>query len=335
EAAADGAGADALQQRRHRRGVAQPRAVIDVVGPQGRADELLEEVGLLVGALGRAEARQGARAVRLLDRLEPAGDQVERLVPGRLAEGRHHLVVAHDAVPAVAADLAGERPLGVELGPADQRPGEALAVLGVVPAVAALDAQAALVAGAVAALGPEDVAVVDVVGQGAADAAVGADAVHGGRLGARPQRQGERLVGQRPGGAGGGALAAGDAGALAHRGVEVEGDLRGRGAAGPADDVVGLDLVAGPDAAVAEDARLVVHGDHRRAVIPGPPCPGNLPGCRQPVAPRQGLQLAVAGGALAGAGGGVLGQQQLGQDAAALLDARAGGLDDHALLAQA
>ena len=77
----DRARADALEQRRDARGVAQPGAVVDVVGAEAGADQLLEEVGLLVGALGRAEAgdarpgraRRGSRAA--------ARDQVERLVP--------------------------------------------------------------------------------------------------------------------------------------------------------------------------------------------------------------------------------------------------------------
>src|SRR5207248_7159292 len=98
---------------------------------------------------------------------------------------------------------------------------------GVVPAVAPLDAQPAVIHGAVAPLRPENVVVLDVVGDGAADAAVGADAIHGGGLVARHERQGDGLVGQRPGRADGGALAAGDARTATHRLVEVEGDARG------------------------------------------------------------------------------------------------------------
>ena len=48
--------ADAFQQRRHRRGVAEPRAVVDVVGAEAGAHQLLEQIGLFVRALGRAEA---------------------------------------------------------------------------------------------------------------------------------------------------------------------------------------------------------------------------------------------------------------------------------------
>ena len=49
--------ADAFHQRGDRGGMAQPRAVIDIVGAEAGAYELLEQIGLFVRALGRAEAR--------------------------------------------------------------------------------------------------------------------------------------------------------------------------------------------------------------------------------------------------------------------------------------
>ena len=61
--------ADAFDQPRHRRGVAESRAVIDVVGAEAGTDQLLEEIGLLVGALGRAEARQRLAAMLVADAL--------------------------------------------------------------------------------------------------------------------------------------------------------------------------------------------------------------------------------------------------------------------------
>ena len=48
---------------------------------------------------------------------------------------------------------------------------------------------------------------------------------------------------------------------FAHRVVEVEADARRVALAGAADDLVALDVVAGADAAVAEDAGLVIDGD--------------------------------------------------------------------------
>jgi len=69
------------------RGVAEPRAVVHVVGPESGADQPLEEVILLVRAFGRGEPpdRVGAVPVRGLPQL--AGGQRDRLVPGDRAEG--------------------------------------------------------------------------------------------------------------------------------------------------------------------------------------------------------------------------------------------------------
>src|SRR5262249_20166716 len=299
----DGARADALEQRGHAGRVAQPGAVVHVVGVEAGPDQLLEEVGLLVGALRRPEPGDRAGPALGVDLGQAAGDQVERLLPGRLPEVRQHLVVvdqparlaaaalapagapalavagaARDAagaelpalgplrqvvpVPAVAhvaADVGGQRALGVGLLAADQRQGQPLRRGGVIPAVTALDAQAALGAGLVAALGERDrpALPVHVVGQRAADAAVRADGVDLVELAARPDRYvPDRLVGQCAGRARRHALAAGDARGLPHRVVQVERDAGGVALAAAADDVVALDVVTGPHAAVAQDARV-------------------------------------------------------------------------------
>src|SRR6516164_5711719 len=147
----------------------------------------------------------------------------------------------------------------------------------VIPAVAALDAEPAVIARAVAAFGPEDVVVLDVVGQRTTDAAVRADAVHQLRLRARHERQRQRLVGQRSGRARRRAFAARNASAGGHRLVEVEGDAGTVAFAGAADDLVGLHVVAGTDAAVAKDARLMIDGDDGGGEVKGPPSGGRKP----------------------------------------------------------
>ena len=78
--------ADVLEQRRDRGGVAEPRAVVDVVRAEAGADQLLDQIRLLVRALGRAEARERAAAVAVADRAQARGGDVERLLPARLAE---------------------------------------------------------------------------------------------------------------------------------------------------------------------------------------------------------------------------------------------------------
>src|SRR5207237_820786 len=109
-----------------------------------------------------------------------------------------------------------------------------------------------------------------------------------------------RLVRQRSRGARRHTFTAGDAGALAHRLIEVEGDAGAVALAGTADDLVGLNIVAGTDAAIAENARLVIYSDDRGRQVPGTPRRGGSKAHalrpKQPIAPAECLQLAIPGG---------------------------------------
>ena len=158
--------ADAFQQRRHRGGVAEPRAVIDIVGAEAGAHQLLEQIGLFVRALGRAEAGERARPVAVADFLQAGGGAVERLFPGRFAEMRERI----GRIDQIVGGL-GDAVL------ADQRLHQPLRIADIVEAEAALDAQPVLVGRAVAAGDVEELVVLDLVGELAADAAIGADAV--------------------------------------------------------------------------------------------------------------------------------------------------------------
>ena len=180
---------------------------------------------------------------------ELAAGELQRFFPGGFAEHVHHAVRVHREVAALG-----------HAGAADQRLGQALRMVRVVEAVAALDAQAAVVGRAVAALDVEDLVVLDVVGQLAADAAVGAHRVH--LLVGHGERRLARRH-QRAGGAGLHALAAGHAGGRAHGVVHVEHDLGVVAAEGQADHVVDLLVAAGAQAARALDAGVQVDGDGR------------------------------------------------------------------------
>ena len=158
--------ADVLHQRRHRGGMAEPGAVIDVVVAEALADQLLEEIGLLVGAFGRAEAGDRLPAVSLCQRGEAAGGDVERLVPACLAEMRQRV------------GRIDVQPLGRRILAADQRPGQPVRVVDIVEAEAALDAKPALVRRAVDALDLFHPAVLDLQADLAADAAERADRFH-------------------------------------------------------------------------------------------------------------------------------------------------------------
>ena len=166
----------------------------------------------------------------------------------------------------------GRVDVGVVLGDAvlaDQGLGQPVGVVDIVEAEPALDAEPVVVGRAVLALDRDDAVVLDLVGQLAADAAIGADAVDlaVGSVGvdAVGVDQGRRH--QRAGRAGLDALAAGDAGAVAHRVVEIEDDLFVVAAGRHADHVVDLDLAAGAHAEIALDAGVELHRHRRMAAV--------------------------------------------------------------------
>ena len=246
--------ADVLHQRGDRGGVAQPRAVVDVVVAESLPDQLLEQIGLLVGALGAAEARHRLPAALVAQPPQPLGGRVQRLLPGRLAE---------DVAPVLRIDV---QPLGRRVVAAQQRLGEPVRMMDVVEAEPALHAQPPLIGRSVEAVDMGDFAVPDLEADLAADAAERADARHL-RLRAR------RIAGllgvhhrgrhQRAGRAGLHALAAGHAGALAHRVGEIEDRIGIMAAPAHPDHVVDLDLAARPHAQPALDAGVEIdaHGD--------------------------------------------------------------------------
>ena len=147
---------------------------------------------------------------------------------------------------------------------ADHRLRQALGIVHIVEAEPPLDAQPVLVGRTVPAGHIEQLVVLDVIGELAADPAIGAHGIDFAiRIGAADVvvvHQGRRH--QCAGRAGLHAFAAGHAGAGAHRIVEVEHDLFGVAAARHADHVVDLDLAAGAHAEIALDAGIEIdrHG---------------------------------------------------------------------------
>ena len=266
-----GGGADALHQRRHGRRVAKPGAMVHVVGAEARAHELLHEVGLLVGTLGRAVTRQGGAAVPVPYVPETRGRRVQCLLPGGLAEvavGIRRVDVRRGILGRVVA--------------AYERYRETVRVADVVEAEPALDAQAAVIGRPVAALHRDDGVVLDPVIDLTTHAAIGTHAGH--------RREGLALVhagvvhhrrgGQGAGGAGLHAFTAGHARALAHGVVEVEDDLGVAAAVGHADDVVHLHLAAGAHAQGAVDARVEGYPHGRMAAIGSGGVAGREPAAR-------------------------------------------------------
>ena len=223
--------------------------MVDVVRAKAGAHQLLEQIGLFVAALGRAEAGQRLRAVAVADRAQAAAGHRQRLVPRGLAKHGERVVGVQREVGALG-----------HIHPADQGPRQPLAVMHVVESVAPLDAKAPGVGRAIAPFDADDPFVLHVVGELAADAAIRADRIHLPVRGDGGPASGRR---ERTGRAGANAFAARDAAARAHRVAEIEHDPRLLAAMGEADHVVDLHFAAGTDAARALDAGVQVDGDRR------------------------------------------------------------------------
>src|SRR5205814_4052293 len=68
------------------RRVTEARAVVDVVGPESGAYELLKEIRLFVGPFRGAEAGKRPFPVRVARLAQPSRRDVERFLPANLAE---------------------------------------------------------------------------------------------------------------------------------------------------------------------------------------------------------------------------------------------------------
>ena len=179
-----GRGAEGRAQAVAGRRMADARAGIDIVVAEAGAHQLLHQEGFLVGAARRGDAADRAAAVCRLDALELGGDAADRLVPGHFA-------------PRIGDLLA------------DHRLEDALAVVGVAPGEAALDAGMAAIGLAVL-VGhhAHHFVAAHLRLEGAADAAIGAGRDHR-MLGLADLDH--RFLDQRRGRAGLHAGAAGDA----------------------------------------------------------------------------------------------------------------------------
>ena len=245
--------ADPLHQRRNRGGVAEPRAMVDIVGAEAGAHQLLEEIGLLVRAFGRAEAGEPLGSVAVADFLQSGSGAVERFVPGRFAEMRPRVRRVDPLVRNLRHAI-----------PADHRLQQTFRVVHVVEAETALHAEPILIGRTVAAGHVQQLVVLDMIGELAADAAIGAHAVHGAIRKAGAHIGGIHQTGRHQGAGRTGlhAFAASHAGRRPHRIVEVEHDLLGMAAPRHADHVVDLHLAAGADAQIALNAGIEIdrHG---------------------------------------------------------------------------
>src|SRR5882724_9497110 len=219
--------------------MAEPRAVVDVVGAHDHAREFLDHVAVFVRRLGRGESAEAATVAR-----EAVGGGVQRLVP------------------------RDRKPLAVTL---DQRRGDAIARVDEAGAEAALDAegaQAREIPRHVVRHHREPAVPPDLERDAAADAAVRAGRLDFARDGSRGL-----LRPQCARGAGGDALAAGGAYGGRHEAVARDPHPHVVATADQRDGADQLDVIAGRGAATAEYAGLAIEHEealgcvHRKAMM--------------------------------------------------------------------
>ena len=131
----------------------KPGTVVDVVGSEHGAHELLKEVGLFIAALRRAETRKCTATGLFAYIEEPCRDQIQCFIPRGFTKSGHDLTridKTSGLAPAAvrAADFGRKRVLGVV--DSNQGRGEPFGVHRVVEAVAPLYAESSATAGALA-----------------------------------------------------------------------------------------------------------------------------------------------------------------------------------------
>src|SRR5437764_1700406 len=235
--------------------------MIDVVGAEAGAHQLLEQIRFLVRTLGRAETGERLGALLVADLDQALSCDVERLLPGSFAEVRERI----GRIDLIVGILLSVRQ-------PHQRLGQAMRMMDVVETEAALDAEAVVIGRAVAAFGIDHLFVLDLIGDLTADAAERAKRID---LPVGIRDAGLFLIQhyrghQRAGRAGLHAFAAGDAGRFTHRIVEVENDLVTVIAIGHPDHVIDLDLSARALAQPALNAGIEVDAHRRMAGVTGP-----------------------------------------------------------------
>ena len=217
--------------------MAQPRAVVDIVGAETLANEFLEEIGFLIGALGRTETAECGAAIAVEDFGQAGSCPFHRFFPGRFAKDFVHLSERISRVGDLGCIVA-----------ADHRLGEPFRAHYIVHAEAALDAEFAAVGRTLPPVDGYDIIALDAHLGLAANAAEGADAVDllfGIDLALHRLRVEKRTFHQRAGRAGLHALTASHTGAQPHWVVNIESRQGLHAAPLHSDHVIDLHLAAG------------------------------------------------------------------------------------------
>ena len=104
---------DGAEQALGRRVLTVARGIVDAVGADDQARDLLRQIGFLVAGLARSDEADAVGAVRVADVEQAPRDEIQRLVPGRFAK-----------TGAIRTRLADQRPCQALLA-VDEVPGKA------------------------------------------------------------------------------------------------------------------------------------------------------------------------------------------------------------------
>ena len=130
----NGAGADTFEQRCHRRSMAEPGAVIHIVGTESCTYQLLKQVSFFVTAFCRTKSGKCIAAFPIPDPGQSPGGIIQRLFPGSDPEvgqgiGRIQIVIPRLGTPVES----------------DQWPGQTMRMFDIIETEPALDAQSVAV----------------------------------------------------------------------------------------------------------------------------------------------------------------------------------------------
>ena len=240
--------------------MAQPRAVIDIVGAKSGADQLLHQIGLFIGALCRSKAGHGSRTMRIPHGGQSAGGKVKRLIPAGFAEMGQRI-----------ARIKGHRVRFRNIFASDQRHGQPFRIINIIKSITPLYAKASLIGRTFATGYGDNFLVLDGKCQLAANTAIGADRINMpvGGDGQLLRFIKKRFRHQRARRAGLHTFAATNTGRRAHIIAEIKDDMRIGTAAGKADYIIDLHFAAGTNAQITLDTGIHIHRNGGMAVVGG------------------------------------------------------------------
>ena len=219
--------------------------MIDVIGAKAGADELLEQIGFFIAALGGAKTGQRIFAHGIANRCQRAARQIQRFFPRCLAKHIAPIFRVHIEVCRLGHTRF-----------ANQRLGEALFVVRIIEAVTTFHTQTIVIRRSVAALNSDDFIFFDVVCKLATYTAIRAHRINRficfDLIGFFCRCQCTCWASLYT-------FTAGNTGGRAHRIILVKHNFGMRATKRVADHIVRLFFAARPDAAGALDARIQIH----------------------------------------------------------------------------